>query len=157
MSKNSSFKIIINYIDNKSLVIRNAELYVNIDDNDDWALVDSDAVMAYDKTVIKINDIDTNKQFYLFLFNTNVIVYNKEIVINTFNKEMIYKKSNKAINNKQQINELNEKIKYFNSLQTIGLSLDQYIEWNNLKRKLYIENIKHNLKLIGENNYENQK
>ncbi|MCV3753685.1 hypothetical protein OF364_02520 [Mycoplasma enhydrae] len=157
MSKNSSFKIIINYIDNKSLVIRNAELYVNIDDNDDWALVDSDAVMAYDKTVIKINDIDTNKQFYLFLFNTNVIVYNKEIIINTFNKEMIYKKSNKAINNKQQINELNEKIKYFNSLQTIGLSLDQYIEWNNLKRKLYIENIKHNLKLIGENNYENQK
>ncbi|AZZ65770.1 hypothetical protein DMC14_003200 [Metamycoplasma phocicerebrale] len=156
-NKNTSFKITINFLNDKKIIIRNGELYINIDEEDDWLLINSNSIMAYDNTIIKIKDLDENKEFYLFLINTNLIVSDNVVTINTFNKENIYKKATKRINNKEEIKDLVNKINYYNSLQKIGLSLDQYIEKNSLNQKLYIETLKQNLQLIGDRNYEDKK
>lgn len=157
MATNNTFKININFIGNKSLLIRNGQLFINVDDEDDWALADLNSIMAYENTVVKIKDLDENKEFFLFLINTNIIVTDNEIKINTFNKMEIYKQNKKSKFDKVLIKEVMDKINYYESLQKIGLSLDQFMEEKLLKQKLYILKMEQNLKIVKEIKYENKK
>lgn len=156
-NQNQTFKININFLDNKTLSIRNGQLFINIDDEDEWAKADLEAIMAYENTVVKIKDLDDQKEFYLFLINTNIIIKDNIITINTFNKMTVYKQNNKASFNKNELKEVVEKINYLESLQKIGLNLDQFMEQKLLKQKLYILKIQKNLKLVKENDYEIKK
>lgn len=156
-NQNQTFKININFLDNKTLSIRNGQLFINIDDEDEWAKADLEAIMAYENTVVKIKDLDDQKEFYLFLINTNIIIKDNIITINTFNKMTVYKQNNKASFNKNELREVVEKINYLESLQKIGLNLDQFMEQKLLKQKLYILKIQKNLKLVKENDYEIKK
>ncbi|CRH45548.1 Uncharacterised protein [Chlamydia trachomatis] len=113
--------------------------------------------MAYENTVVKIKDLDENKEFFLFLINTNIIVTDNEIKINTFNKMEIYKQNKKSKFDKVLIKEVMDKINYYESLQKIGLSLDQFMEEKLLKQKLYILKMEQNLKIVKEIKYENKK
>lgn len=157
MATNNTFKININFIGNKNLLIRNGQLFINVDDEDDWALANLNSIMAYENTVVKIKDLDNNKEFFLFLINTNIIVTDNEIKINTFNKMEIYKQNKKAKFDKVLIKEVMNKINYYESLQKIGLSLDQFMEEKLLKQKLYILKMEQNLKIVKEIKYENKK
>ncbi|WP_330463654.1 MSC_0621 family F1-like ATPase epsilon subunit [Metamycoplasma gateae] len=156
-NQNQTFKININFLDNKTLSIRNGQLFINIDDEDEWAKADLEAIMAYENTVVKIKDLNDQKEFYLFLINTNIIIKDNIITINTFNKMTVYKQNNKASFNKNELREVVEKINYLESLQKIGLNLDQFMEQKLLKQKLYILKIQKNLKLVKENDYEIKK
>ncbi|BAP39779.1 MSC_0621 family F1-like ATPase epsilon subunit [Metamycoplasma canadense] len=154
---NQTFKIQINFLDNKTKIIRNGLLFINVDDEDQWVLADSNAIMAYENTVIKIKDLDEEKEFYLFLINTNIIINQKNININTFNKMEIFKQNNKTVDNKNKIREVLNNISYFNSLQKIGLNLDQFMQLKLLNQELYLLKIQQNLKLAKEIKYENKK
>lgn len=139
MINNNSFKINIHFIGNKHLSIRNAILFINIDEEDEWGLANSDSMMAFENTVIKIRDLDQEKELFLFLINANIIIKENEININSFSKLELYKQNNKIKFDNLQIKEITTKINYYESLQKIGLSLDQFLEEKHLKQRLYMQ------------------
>ncbi|PZW01475.1 MSC_0621 family F1-like ATPase epsilon subunit [Metamycoplasma auris] len=147
-NKSGSFNIKINFIDSKVLEIKKAKLYINVDEDDDWILIDSNSIMAYEYVMIKINDLDEDKTFYLFLLNPNIVIKDNRITINTFSKKVIYKQTKEKIDKKDEIKEVLKKIEYYQSLQILGLNLDQFMELKILKQKLALLNLEQKFRLV---------
>ncbi|WP_152414853.1 MSC_0621 family F1-like ATPase epsilon subunit [Metamycoplasma auris] len=147
-NKRNSFNLKINFIDSKILEIKNAQLFINVDEDDDWILIDSNSIMAYEYVMIKVNDLDEQKTFYLFLLNTNIVIKENQITINTFSKKTIYKESKEKVDKNQEIKEIAKKIEYYQSLQILGLSLDQFMELKILKQKLALLNLEQKFRLV---------
>ncbi|SYV89905.1 Uncharacterised protein [Metamycoplasma alkalescens] len=110
--------------------------------------VDENSILAYEKILIRIKNLETNQTFYLFLINTNIIVNENLITITTFSQKEIYFESKNFIDKTKEIKEISNQINYYLSLQTIGLNLDQYMELKILEQKLYLLDFQQKLKLI---------
>ncbi|ENY54070.1 Hypothetical protein MALK_1320 [Metamycoplasma alkalescens 14918] len=142
------FQIKINFLNNKLLELKKAQLFINVDQTEEWVFVDENSILAYEKILIRIKNLETNQTFYLFLINTNIIVNENLITITTFSQKEIYFESKNFIDKTKEIKEISNQINYYLSLQTIGLNLDQYMELKILEQKLYLLDFQQKLKLI---------
>ncbi|KDE43537.1 hypothetical protein NPL6_03560, partial [Metamycoplasma hyosynoviae] len=144
----------INFIGNKSKKIDHALVYINVDDEDDWKLLDQNMIGSYKNTLIKINDLDTQKISYIFLKNTNFVLKDNLLKITSSSELNIYSKTKQRKEKiKSTIKNLNEKIRYYHSLNEIGLDLSEYLELVKLEEQVWrlkMEEILHLKK--GENN-----
>lgn len=155
MRKNkNNFKILINFLDNYKTKIYSGLVYVNLDQEDDWVLLENNSLASYDYVLIKIKDLNNKEEKYCFLKNANIIIRDNVININNSNRINFYKKSNQKINNKNSIKETEIKFNLLESMQKLGLNIDQYIELNELKNKLYTLKMQKLFNLDKEEKYE---
>ncbi|MDC8962950.1 hypothetical protein PUW93_02340 [Metamycoplasma hyosynoviae] len=154
MDKKLGLRLEINFIGNKSKKIDHALVYINVDDEDDWKLLDQNMIGSYKNTLIKINDLDTQKNSYIFLKNTNFVLKDNLLKITSSSELNIYSRTKQRKEKiKSTIKNLNEKIGYYHSLNEIGLDLSEYLELVKLEEQVWrlkMEEILHLKK--GENN-----
>ncbi|MDC8913602.1 MSC_0621 family F1-like ATPase epsilon subunit [Metamycoplasma hyosynoviae] len=154
MDKKLGLRLEINFIGNKSKKIDHALVYINVDDEDDWKLLDQNMIGSYKNTLIKVNDLDTQKISYIFLKNTNFVLKDNLLKITSSSELNIYSKTKQRKEKiKSTIKNLNEKIGYYHSLNEIGLDLSEYLELVKLEEQVWrlkMEEILHLKK--GENN-----
>ncbi|ENY69040.1 Hypothetical protein MBVG_5580 [Mycoplasmopsis bovigenitalium 51080] len=150
MNKNG-INIEINSITNTPLVFKNAILYFNIEESDNWKMISSKSLASYEKTVLKIQDIESNKTYYILLKNTNMNCDGQKATFNTFSKIKLFVKAKKSkIKNKYKakLKEISQEISHLNALQNIGLKLSDIAHLNQLKNQEYELKIIHNLSLV---------
>ncbi|BAW18456.1 hypothetical protein MBVG596_0873 [Mycoplasmopsis bovigenitalium] len=150
MNKNG-INIEINSITNTPLVFKNAILYFNIEESDNWKMVSSKSLASYEKTVLKIQDFESNKTYYILLKNTNMNCDGQKATLNTFSKIKLFVKAKKSeIKNKYKakLKEISQEISHLKALQNIGLKLNEIAHLNQLKNQEYELKIIHNLSLV---------
>ena len=68
------FDITINFATKSPLHLKNASIWLNINNEDNWELVTTNLFGSYDDTIIKIMDWDKEVEWYMFLKNTSIFV-----------------------------------------------------------------------------------
>ncbi|QBF34601.1 hypothetical protein EG856_01530 [Mycoplasmopsis phocirhinis] len=138
MNKNI-FDIQINSLSNASLNFKNATLFLNVNEFNDWKIVKNESIASYEQTLIKIKT-KNNIVLYTFVDNANIVVENNHILINTFSniKLMLSDKNNfKKSTFKNELKTISSQINYLIASQNIGIKLDEVAKLNELKRRQF--------------------
>ena len=74
----NKFKVNISFIDNKTETFDKVNAYLNLNDEDDWIMLDSNMIGSYELILIKlvIEEKRTKKEIYVFAKNANLILKN---------------------------------------------------------------------------------
>ncbi len=102
--------------------------------------------------MLKIVDLNTNKNKYIFAKNTNITVSNNTINIYTFSELTFFIETKVKKQYSEQYKEINKKVVALEAMQQLGISIDQLLEFNKLKDEKYILKMKniHKLKEEGQ-------
>ncbi|WP_434324372.1 MSC_0621 family F1-like ATPase epsilon subunit [Mycoplasma capricolum] len=149
------FNATINFIENKSVMKFNScQVYFNVDQEDEWQLLNENAVLGYEILLLKLVFLDQRTK-YLFVKNTNIIVNNNQITINTLSKPKFFFKTNLKKLYLQELNEVNKKVKQLETIQKIGLDISTFLQLSELKNQQYVLKMKNFFKL-KEEQYESK-
>ncbi|WP_434328893.1 hypothetical protein V2P69_01875 [Mycoplasma capricolum subsp. capricolum] len=149
------FNVTINFIENKSVMKFNScQVYFNVDQEDEWQLLNENAVLGYEILLLKLVFLDQRTK-YLFVKNTNIIVNNNQITINTLSKPKFFFKTNLKKLYLQELNEVNKKVKQLETIQKIGLDISTFLQLSELRNQQYILQMKNFFKL-KEEQYESK-
>ncbi|KIM13488.1 MSC_0621 family F1-like ATPase epsilon subunit [Mycoplasma capricolum] len=149
------FNVTINFIENKSVMKFNScQVYFNVDQEDEWQLLNENAVLGYEILLLKLVFLDQRTK-YLFVKNTNIIVNNNQITINTLSKPKFFFKTNLKKLYLQELNEVNKKVKQLETIQKIGLDISTFLQLSELKNQQYVLKMKNFFKL-KEEQYESK-
>ncbi|WP_434336454.1 MSC_0621 family F1-like ATPase epsilon subunit [Mycoplasma capricolum] len=149
------FNVTINFIENKSVMKFNScQVYFNVDQEDEWQLLNENAVLGYEILLLKLVFLDQRTK-YLFVKNTNIIVNNNQITINTLSKLKFFFKTNLKKLYLQELNEVNKKVKQLETIQKIGLDISTFLQLSELKNQQYVLKMKNFFKL-KEEQYESK-
>nr|WP_307939838.1 hypothetical protein [Mycoplasmopsis bovis] len=151
MSQNG-FNVVINFIGNKEATFNNALVYFNADEEGDWVQLVDNSILGYEIILLKIVDLNTNKNKYIFAKNTNITVSNNTINIYTFSELTFFIETKVKKQYSEQYKEINKKVVALEAMQQLGISIDQLLEFNKLKDEKYILKMKniHKLKEEGQ-------
>ena len=142
------FDITINFATKSPLHLKNASIWLNINNEDNWELVTTNLFGSYDDTIIKIMDWDKEVEWYMFLKNTSIFVKTDEIIINEFVK------ATKTINIQAKLKSVSKEIDYYSAKQNFGLVFNQFIKLNTLRNEKYKLKMIKLLNLVPGENYE---
>lgn len=136
----NKFKVNISFIDNKTETFDKVNVYLNLNDEDDWIMLDSNMIGSYELILIKlvIEEKRTKKEIYVFAKNANLILKNNILDIETFSQRNLFIKTKQKQNLKKQIADLKNKFDYLNAKQFIGLDVNEFLSYKQLKYDLYI-------------------
>ena len=136
----NKFKVNISFIDNKTETFDKVNAYLNLNDEDDWIMLDSNMIGSYELILIKlvIEEKRTKKEIYVFAKNANLILKNNMLDIETFSQRNLFIKTKQKQNLKKQIADLKNKFDYLNAKQSIGLDVNEFLSYKQLKYDLYI-------------------
>ena len=136
----NKFKVNISFIDNKTETFDKVNAYLNLNDEDDWIMLDSNRIGSYELIVIKLvmEEKRTKKEIYVFAKNANLILKNNILDIETFSQRNLFIKIKQKQNLKKQIADLKNKFDYLNAKQFIGLDVNEFLSYKQLKYDLYI-------------------
>ena len=136
----NKFKVNISFIDNKTETFDKVNAYLNLNDEDDWIMLDSNMIGSYELILIKlvIEEKRTKKEIYVFAKNANLILKNNMLDIETFSQRNVLIKTKQKQNLKKQIADLKNKFDYLNAKQSIGLDVNEFLSYKQLKYDLYI-------------------
>lgn len=136
----NKFKVNISFIDNKTETFDKVNAYLNLNDEDDWIMLDSNMIGSYELILIKlvIEEKRTKKEIYVFAKNANLILKNNILDIETFSQRNLFIKTKQKQNLKKQIADLKNKFDYLNAKQSIGLDVNEFLSYKQLKYDLYI-------------------
>lgn len=136
----NKFKVNISFIDNKTETFDKVNAYLNLNDEDDWIMLDSNMIGSYELILIKlvIEEKRTKKEIYVFAKNANLILKNNILDIETFSQGNLFIKIKQKQNLKKQIADLKNKFDYLNAKQFIGLDVNEFLSYKQLKYDLYI-------------------
>ena len=136
----NKFKVNISFIDNKTETFDKVNAYLNLNDEDDWIMLDSNMIGSYELILIKlvIEEKRTKKEIYVFAKNANLILKNNILDIETFSQRNLFIKIKQKQNFKKQIADLKNKFDYLNAKQFIGLDVNEFLSYKQLKYDLYI-------------------
>ncbi|WBX35988.1 MSC_0621 family F1-like ATPase epsilon subunit [Mycoplasma capricolum] len=149
------FNVTINFIENKSVMKFNScQVYFNVDQEDEWQLLNENAVLGYEILLLKLVFLDQRTK-YLFVKNTNIIINNNQITINTLSKPKFFFKTNLKKLYLQELNEVNKKVKQLETIQQIGLDISTFLQLSELKNQQYVLKMKNFFKL-KEEQYESK-
>ena len=119
------FDITINFATKSPLHLKNASIWLNINNEDNWELV-----------------------------TTNLFVKTDEIIINTFTNFNEFVKAKKTINIEAKLKSVSKEIDYYSAKQNFGLVFDQFIKLNTLRNEKYKLKMIKLLNLVPGENYE---
>ena len=150
----NKFKVNISFIDNKTETFDKVNAYLNLNDEDDWIMLDSNMIGSYELILIKlvIEEKRTKKEIYVFAKNANLILKNNILDIETFSQRNLFIKIKQKQNLKKQIADLKNKFDYLNAKQFIGLDANEFLSYKQLKYDLYILKLRDLLNLKEANN-----
>ena len=136
----NKFKVNISFIDNKTETFDKVNAYLNLNDEDDWIMLDSNMIGSYELILIKlvIEEKRTKKEIYVFAKNANLILKNNILDIETFSQRNLFIKIKQKQSLKKQIADLKNKFDYLNAKQFIGLDVNEFLSYKQLKYDLYI-------------------
>ena len=145
----NKFKVNISFIDNKTETFDKVNAYLNLNDEDDWIMLDSNMIGSYELILIKlvIEEKRTKKEIYVFAKNANLILKNNILDIETFSQRNLFIKIKQKQNLKKQIADLKNKFDYLNAKQFIGLDVNEFLSYKQLKYDLYILKLRDSLNL----------
>ena len=125
---------------NKTETFDKVNAYLNLNDEDDWIMLDSNMIGSYELILIKlvIEEKRTKKEIYVFAKNANLILKNNILDIETFSQRNLFIKIKQKQNLKKQIADLKNKFDYLNAKQFIGLDVNEFLSYKQLKYDLYI-------------------
>ncbi|WP_029608699.1 MSC_0621 family F1-like ATPase epsilon subunit [Mycoplasma simbae] len=148
---NRGLEIEINSLASVPLTFKNANLYFNIDAENDFKLVNTQSLSSFDKTIIKIQNLNDNKEFYVFLTNTNIVIKDNKATINTFSRVVLYEQNKEFFakqSSKDILKDINAEISFLTASQSIGLRIDEATRLNVLKRQQFELKMKQKLFLV---------
>ncbi|WP_374847163.1 MSC_0621 family F1-like ATPase epsilon subunit [Metamycoplasma salivarium] len=150
----NKFKVNISFIDNKTETFDKVNAYLNLNDEDDWIMLDSNMIGSYELILIKlvIEEKRTKKEIYVFAKNANLILKNNILDIETFSQRNLFIKIKPKQNLKKQIADLKNKFDYLNAKQFIGLDVNEFLSYKQLKYDLYILKLRDLFNLKEANN-----
>ena len=150
----NKFKVNISFIDNKTETFDKVNTYLNLNDEDDWIMLDSNMIGSYELILIKlvIEEKRTKKEIYVFAKNANLILKNNILDIETFSQRNLFIKIKQKQNLKKQIADLKNKFDYLNAKQFIGLDVNEFLSYKQLKYDLYILKLRDLFNLKEANN-----
>lgn len=150
----NKFKVNISFIDNKTETFDKVNAYLNLNDEDDWIMLDSNMIGSYELILIKlaIEEKRTKKEIYVFAKNANLILKNNILDIETFSQRNLFIKIKQKQNLKKQIADLKNKFDYLNAKQFIGLDVNEFLSYKQLKYDLYILKLRDLFNLKEANN-----
>ncbi|AJK51403.1 MSC_0621 family F1-like ATPase epsilon subunit [Mycoplasma capricolum] len=149
------FNVTINFIENKSVMKFNScQVYFNVDQEDEWQLLNENAVLGYEILLLKLVFLDQRTK-YLFVKNTNIIINNNQITINTLSKPKFFFRTNLKKLYSQELNEVNKQVKQLETIQQIGLDISNFLQLSELKNQQYVLKMKNFFKL-KEEQYESK-
>lgn len=150
----NKFKVNISFIDNKTETFDKVNAYLNLNDEDDWIMLDSNMIGSYELILIKlvIEEKRTKKEIYVFAKNANLILKNNILDIETFSQRNLFIKIKQKQNLKKQIAGLKNKFDYLNAKQFIGLDVNEFLSYKQLKYDLYILKLRDLFNLKEANN-----
>lgn len=150
----NKFKVNISFIDNKTETFDKVNAYLNLNDEDDWIMLDSNMIGSYELILIKlvIEEKRTKKEIYVFAKNANLILKNNILDIETFSQRNLFIKIKQKQNLKKQIADLKNKFDYLNAKQFIGLDVNEFLSCKQLKYDLYILKLRDLFNLKEANN-----
>lgn len=150
----NKFKVNISFIDNKTETFDKVNAYLNLNDEDDWIMLDSNMIGSYELILIKlvIEEKWTKKEIYVFAKNANLILKNNILDIETFSQRNLFIKIKQKQNLKKQIADLKNKFDYLNAKQFIGLDVNEFLSYKQLKYDLYILKLRDLFNLKEANN-----
>lgn len=150
----NKFKVNISFIDNKTETFDKVNAYLNLNDEDDWIMLDSNMIGSYELILIKlvIEEKRTKKEIYVFAKNANLILKNNILDIETFSQRNLFIKIKQKQNLKKQIADLKNKFDYLNAKQFIGLDVNEFLSYKQLKYDLYILKLRDLLNLKEASN-----
>lgn len=136
----NKFKVNISFINNKTETFDKVNAYLNLNDEDDWIMLDSNMIGSYELILIKlvIEEKRTKKEIYVFAKNANLILKNNILDIETFSQRNLFIKTKQKQNLKKQIADLKNKFDYLDAKQFIGLDVNEFLSYKQLKYDLYI-------------------
>ncbi|MBN4089645.1 hypothetical protein OF364_01645 [Mycoplasma enhydrae] len=142
MSKYSekSFDIQINFLADKPFILKKGLIYINLNSENLWELIDNESIASYPNTIIKIVDLVNDETWFMFLTNASIFVDEDKIEINTFSKfnryvTMDVKKPKSA----EILKAVTKEIEYFGAKQNFGLDFNQFAWLNKLKKEQYAQ------------------
>lgn len=150
----NKFKVNISFIDNKTETFDKVNAYLNLNDEDDWIMLDSNMIGSYELILIKlvIEEKRTKKEIYVFAKNANLILKNNILDIETFSQRNLFIKIKQKQNLKKQIADLKNKFDYLNAKQFIRLDVNEFLSYKQLKYDLYILKLRDLFNLKEANN-----
>lgn len=150
----NKFKVNISFIDNKTETFDKVNAYLNLNDEDDWIMLDSNMIGSYELILIKlvIEEKRIKKEIYVFAKNANLILKNNILDIETFSQRNLFIKIKQKQNLKKQIADLKNKFDYLNAKQFIGLDVNEFLSYKQLKYDLYILKLRDLFNLKEANN-----
>ncbi|WP_434326950.1 hypothetical protein V2P38_03630 [Mesomycoplasma hyorhinis] len=153
MINKNIFGLEIHFLHNQTYESRKAEVFINIEDSEEWFKPNAKTIGSYERILIHVKDLITNQDRYFFLKNCNILVKDEEIFINSLNRKRVFRKStHKTIDYKKQIQELKQDILYLTSLQKIGIEINEYIKLERLEDEYYIWTLSDLLNLKEDEN-----
>ena len=101
----NKFKVNISFIDNKTETFDKVNAYLNLNDEDDWIMLDSNMIGSYELILIKlvIEEKRTKKEIYVFAKNANLILKNNILDIETFSQRNLFIKIKQKQNLKKSL------------------------------------------------------
>ena len=142
--KNEFYKLNIAFLNGTKFSSPKVKIFINVNEEDEFTELENNSICSFDHVLLKIKDIENNKNLFLFLKDANILIENQQINISSCSTKQFYVSLLKKIDFKKEINILELK-------KNFGLSIDEYIELENLKEKHYILNLREILNLTEEN------
>lgn len=146
--------ILISFLENKSLKLKDYSLFINHNDENDWIQIENHSISAYPHVLVKFVHENTKNTFYLFLKNLNVVNNEQTILIKTFTDIRFFKEAKNNLDYKQALIDTKNKLSKLKTRQYIGLTIDEMILFEDLKEQLYELKLKQLLNLEERNKYE---
>ncbi|AZZ65718.1 hypothetical protein DMC14_002925 [Metamycoplasma phocicerebrale] len=134
-----SYDIEINFLGEKPYLLKRGLIYININNEDAWELIENQSIASYPNTIIKIVDLVNNETWFMFLNNASIFVDNNKIEINSFSKFNRYTLAKKNVKDNSLLKEVTKEIEYFDARQNFGLDFNQFVWLNKLKDQQYIQ------------------
>lgn len=146
--------ILISFLENKSLKLKDYSLFINHNDENDWIQIENHSISAYPHVLVKFVHETTQNTFYLFLKNLNIVNNEETILVKTFTNIQFFKEAKNILDFKQVLADTKSKLSKLKTRQYIGLTIDEMLLFEQLKEQLYELKLKQLLNLEERNKYE---
>ncbi|WP_406617968.1 MSC_0621 family F1-like ATPase epsilon subunit [Mycoplasmopsis lipophila] len=144
-------KINISFLSSGEHFIPKAKMFVNVNDEDEFHELKNNTICSYEKILIKIIDIQMNKEYFLFLKNSNILIKNNIANIDTFSTKQFYVSLLRKTIDEVEFKKLKKKIGKMEIKKDIGLSIDEILLLEQLKYEEYIMRMKKMFNLMEDN------
>ncbi len=149
--KNEFYKLNIAFLNGTKYSSPKVKIFINVNEEDEFIELENNSICSFDHVLLKIKDIENNKDLFLFLKDVNILIENQQINISSCSTKQFYISLLKKIDFKKELSIIKKQINILELKKNFGLSIDEYIKLENLKEKHYILNLREILNLTEEN------